>query len=56
MKDPHQPPETARIVATHPETQGPFVVVNRDDFDPAAMRLYEEAAPKPEKTGKAKND
>lgn len=27
--------ETVRVKSTHPESQGPFIVVNKADFDPS---------------------
>lgn len=45
MKDPNKAPETLKIIATHPDTQGAFVVINADDFDPATMQRFEEGAP-----------
>ncbi len=36
-------PATMRVVATHPASQGPFVVINTRDFDPAVHTAYDEA-------------
>jgi hypothetical protein len=35
-------PETLRIVAAHPASQGPFVVINARDFDPALHVAYQD--------------
>lgn len=33
--------KTVRIVASEPETQGFYVVINEDDFDKKTMKLYD---------------
>jgi hypothetical protein len=33
--------ETVRIESTDPETQGPYVIVNKDDFDKKTMKVYD---------------
>jgi hypothetical protein len=33
-------PATVRVVATEPELQGPFVIINERDFDEAVHTLY----------------
>lgn len=33
--------QTVRVVSTDEASQGPFVVINADDFDPAVHRPYE---------------
>lgn len=33
-----------KIKSTHPESQGPFVVINDEDFDPKTMTEYSEQA------------
>lgn len=35
---------TVRVVSTHPESQGSYVVIREVDFDPAVHALYEEPA------------
>lgn len=35
---------TVRIVASHPETQGPFVIIDEARYDPAVHQLYDEPA------------
>lgn len=37
--------ETVRVVSTDEASQGPFVVMNKRDFDPEVHTLYEESAP-----------
>ena len=32
--------KTVRIVSTHPESQGPFVEINEEDFDKSVHKLY----------------
>lgn len=32
--------DTLKIVSTHPHTQGPFVVINKSDFNPDLHELY----------------
>ena len=39
--------EIIKVKSTHPESQGPFVLLYKSDFDPAKHELYE-AAPKGE--------
>ncbi len=34
---------TVNVVASDPETQGPFVVINEDDFDAEVHQLYHPA-------------
>lgn len=46
-------PETVRVKPAHP-SQGAWVVINKDDYDPARHVLYEAApaavpAPKPQR-------
>lgn len=36
---------TVRIVSTDPASQGPFVILNADDFDPARHVLFDAPAP-----------
>lgn len=37
-----------KVKSTHPESQGPFVLIEEVDYDPKKHELYEEeAAPKP---------
>lgn len=33
--------KTVRIVASDPETQGNYVIINEDDFDKKTMKVYE---------------
>jgi len=40
--------ETVRVVATHPDSQGEFVVINKSDFDAEVHELY---GVEPEPTG-----
>lgn len=41
--------QTVRVVSTDEASQGPFVVINAADFDPALHTLYEDdAAPEPD--------
>lgn len=40
-----------KIKSTHPESQGPFVLIDECDFDAKVHTLYE--APKADKTEKA---
>ena len=35
---------TIKIKSTHPESQGPFVVINEADYDPRVHELYVEGA------------
>jgi hypothetical protein len=52
-----------RVVSTDPASQGPFVVINVADFDPAVHTAYAEpetaaqdsaaAEPKPQRRGRA---
>ena len=35
---------TVRVVSTHPPTQGPYVVLDASQFDPAVHTLYHEEA------------
>ena len=38
---------TTRIKSTHPETQGEFIVIEVEDFDPETMEYFEASdAPK----------
>jgi hypothetical protein len=37
-------PKTVRIVSSHPETQGDFVILNEDEYDPEVHELYGEAS------------
>lgn len=37
--------ETVRVVATDVASQGPFVVMNKADFNPAVHKLYAEDIP-----------
>jgi hypothetical protein len=37
-------PDTVRVMATDPASQGPFVVINAADFDPAVHELFEAPA------------
>lgn len=32
---------TVRIVASDPETQGAYVIINEDDFDKKTMKVYD---------------
>lgn len=32
---------TVRIVSSDPETQGPYVIINEDDFDKKTMKVYD---------------
>jgi hypothetical protein len=32
--------KTVRVVSTHPESQGPFVEINEEDFDKAVHKLF----------------
>lgn len=46
-----------KINSTHPESQGPYVLIEDADFDPAIHTEYSEEAPSPKepppkKTGK----
>ena len=34
-------PATVRVKATHEASQGPFVVINESDFDPAVHKLFD---------------
>lgn len=34
-------PETIRINSTHPETQGDFVIINKDDFDADKHEMFD---------------
>jgi hypothetical protein len=34
-------PETLRVISTDPATQGPFVIINAADFDPARHELFD---------------
>lgn len=34
-----------RVIATDPAGQGPFVVINAADFDPAVHQRFEDEAP-----------
>ena len=34
--------ETLKIKSTHPESQGAFVVINEEDFDPEIHELFED--------------
>lgn len=36
---------TVRVVSTDPASQGPFVILNAADFDPARHVLFDESAP-----------
>ena len=36
--------ETLKIKSTNPETQGDFVIINVEDFNPAIHELFEQAA------------
>ena len=38
--------ETVKIMPEHIESQGPFVVINKCDFDPKRHILYEAKKPK----------
>ena len=38
-----------KIKSTHPETQGDFVEINDEDFNPETMTEYVEGAEKPRK-------
>lgn len=38
--------ETVKIVATNPEEQGSFIIINKSDFDDKTMKLYDEKADK----------
>lgn len=42
-------PETVRVVATDPASQGEFVVINAADFDPEQHQRYGEAEPAPKR-------
>jgi hypothetical protein len=37
--------QTMRVLPTDAASQGPFVVINADDFDPAVHQRYEVDAP-----------
>lgn len=40
--------EVVKIKSSHPPTQGPFILLNKSDFDPAkGHELYTEGAPVP---------
>jgi hypothetical protein len=41
-------PATLRVVATDEASQGQFVVINADDFDPAIHQLFEEQPTAPD--------
>lgn len=41
-------PATLRVVATHPDSQGPFVVIDAADYDAARHTLFEAADGAPE--------
>jgi hypothetical protein len=44
--------ETVRVASTDPANQGPFVVINKADFNPEVHKLFEEeAAEAPKKRG-----
>jgi hypothetical protein len=44
--------QTIKIKSTHPETQGPFVVIDAADFDPAKHTAYTEPKPKKDEAKK----
>lgn len=45
--------ETIKIASTHPESQGPYVLINAEDFDAKQHKLYEEKATKKRGKGNA---
>lgn len=34
--------ETLKIKSTNPETQGDFIIINAEDFDPSIHELFEQ--------------
>lgn len=44
--------EVLKIQSTHPQSQGPFVLINATDFDPKVHKEYTEKAEKPAKADK----
>jgi hypothetical protein len=42
--------KTVRIVSEHPPSQGPWVLLNESDFDPARHAIYQDAPAVPEQS------
>lgn len=47
--------KTMKIKSTHPESQGPYVVINEDDFNPLTMAAFEPVEDAPKKRGRPVN-
>lgn len=39
--------KTVRVVSQHPASQGPWVLLNESDFDPARHVVYQDAPAEP---------
>ena len=44
-----------KIKSTHPESQGPFVLINDEDFDPSTMEEFEPAGEEAHKPAPARH-